>query len=173
VNSKEDIVKNFIQKVNEIQNKNANEDFSSAELKQIAHEMGMSENDWEKVQKTYTDHLKRGKGFLSLNNFDDALAEYQQAYILHPDDVNALFGLASAYEGRYLESKSRTNKEMAEKYATRCLQISPDHQKALRLISSLKRKTKTPTKKRTSLILILGISAVLIGLIALAFLVSF
>ena len=50
MNSREDIVKNFIQKVSEIQNTKDNEGLSSAELKQIALEMGMSEDDWKKVQ---------------------------------------------------------------------------------------------------------------------------
>ena len=173
MSNREDIVGDFIQKVSEIQNVKDNEDLSTADLKEIATEIGMSEDDWEDVQKAYGEHLERGSGFFSHNNYDDALSEYQQALMLHPDSMDTLFGLATAHEGRFLITGSRTDMEMAIKFASRCLHISPNHQGALELISNMKKKEIAPRKKRTALLLSLVLSAAaIIGLIVMVFLRS-
>ena len=173
MNSKEDMVGSFIQKVSEIQNQKDNEDLSTPDLKQIAIEIGMSDDDWEEVQKVYRDHLERGTGFFSHDNFDDALSEYQQALMLHPDSKDTLYGLATAHEGRFLRTGSRTDMEMAIEFASRCLHISPSHQGAIELISNMKKKEIAPRKKRTALRLSLVLSAAaIVGLIVMAFLRS-
>ena len=172
MNDEEDNVGRFIKKVSEIQYSKDDGEMSSAYLKQIAQEIGLSEGDWKKVQKVYEDHVKRGTGFLSHKNYEDALSEYQQALILHPDSEDTLYSLAAAYEGRSWETGSKTDREMAEKFAKQCLYISPTHQGALELISNLKRITTAPKKKRTALYVTLGIGAGIILLLVMAFLRS-
>ena len=170
MSSREDIVKGFIQKVSEIQSaKDSDENMSSAELKQIALDMGLSDEDWQNVQQTHSDHVKRGEGFLSLENYEDALYEYEQAHILRPDDVDSLFGLATAHGGKSLQSGSKVDREMAVTYARKCLQVSPDHRGALALISNLK-ELRTQPRKRMSVYIAVGLGiAALVGLL-LAFL---
>ena len=170
MSSREDIVRDFIQKVSEIHNSREDDkSISSSELKQIALETGLSAEDWTHVQQAQTDYVKRGQGFLSLKNYDDAMYEYQQAHILQPDDVDSLFGLAAAYAGRYQQNGLKDDREAAEKYARMCLQISPDHRKALELISRMK-IINIPRKRKTSLYIAIGISIAALAGVLLAFL---
>ena len=169
MSDKEDIVGNFIQKVSEIQNSKDDEDVSTADLKQIALETGLSEDDWEKVQKVYGDHLKRGSGFLSHKNYSDAISEYKQALILSPDSEDTLFGLATAYRDQFIETGTAGDRELAEKFAARCLDYSPTHEGALSLISDLKKKVTASGKKGPLLFVSLGLVAGIILLILMAF----
>lgn len=159
----EDKIRKFIDKISEIQNLNEEKGLSEQDLKEIAFEMGMTGEEWRKVEKTFNDYLTRGKGFLKYRNWDDALYELQQASALYPDHVDVLYHLALAYEGRWLGKRDKDDRNKAEECAKKCIQINPAHQGALKLISSLKRRQRPVNKTRIligGIVLVLAVFAV-------------
>lgn len=128
----------YFQKI--LQIKDQRKGVSEAELKEIALELGMSENEWREVQKVARGHIDRGYNFLDHNNEEDALKEFEQALVVYPDDARALYGIAHIHERWFLEKGKAENKTEALQYAHDTLQADPAHANAARLISYLKNK---------------------------------
>lgn len=138
----------FVERIIEIQN-SQNETLKEDDLKQIAIDMGMSENDWLALQKTFNAHLTRSKAFLNYKNWDDAIEEGEQAIIINPHNEEALYTLSYSYFKRWQHKRNPGDKEMAEKYADKVLHINPSHDEAIRLISSLRSQAKGPKAQTT------------------------
>jgi len=140
----------YIEKILQIQNSKIDSALEEKDLKTIALDMGMSESDWLEIQRTFEGHLTRAKGFINYNNWDDAISEGEQAIILNPHHIDALYALAYSYAKRWEIKGNMRDKELAQKYAGSCLQINPAHTDAIRMISYLKTKPQTPqTQQRT------------------------
>ncbi|RMG23051.1 MAG: hypothetical protein D6730_15275 [Bacteroidetes bacterium] len=118
--------------------------------------MGLSEADWEQLQQAYSASLARAKGHSKYQNWDLAIAEYSQAFAIRPIEVEAAFGLASAYEQRWRENKAETDKREAIKFAQICLRQDPRHEGALQLMSRLGRTANPARNKRKRWLLAMG-----------------
>lgn len=129
-------VQAYFQKILEI--KNQRKGLNEAELKEIALELGMSEQEWREVQKEGKGHIDRGYNFLTHQNQDDALKEFQQALVVFPDDARALYGVAHVHELHFLDKRKAEDKTEALKFAHLTLQADPAHSDAARVISELK-----------------------------------
>ncbi len=160
-----DNLEKYIQKILDIQNEEKDMPLSEIELKEIALEMGMSESDWEAIQETFNAHLTRGIGYLNYKNWDDAINELEQAIILNPNHLKVLSNLAIGYTKLWEETHNETDKEKAEYYAKKCLEINPSDDFSIRLISNLKvvQKYKQKAINKSSLALLAII--ILIGML--------
>jgi hypothetical protein len=154
-----DQLEKFIQTVLEIKNSKRSVIHDSKELKEIAFEMGFTEDDWQEYLKEYQKHLTAGRSFLEHKNPGDAEAHLQKAVTLNPYAMEANALLAETYKQKYLKSRRTSDKEKAIKQAKKCLQIDNRHSASYQLISELKR---TGTKASTRLLLIIGVIVVLI-----------
>lgn len=123
-----------------LQIKNQRKGLSKAELKEIALELGMSENEWREVQKVAKGHIERGYNFLEHQNEEDAQKEFEQALVVFPDDARVLYGMAHVHERWFIAKGKAADKEAALKHAHATLQADPTHTEAARLISHLKDK---------------------------------
>ena len=138
----------FIQKILALQDEpKGPETLSPEECKALALEMGMTEAEWAKLQNEAKDHLKRGRGFLQYQNWNDAVTELRQAMAIQPYSLDVLNDLALAHEKRWKEAGKAEDKDQALKLARRCLQIQPEHQPSLKRISDLQ---KPPAKQKKS-----------------------
>ncbi|MEZ4888491.1 MAG: hypothetical protein R3E32_27435 [Chitinophagales bacterium] len=113
--------------------------YSSEELEQIAANLGMSKEAWNGLQKELQDSVMRGKGFMKYENWDDAIEELKHAEQINPFHLGVLMELSESYHQLWLKNSSPIDEELAEQYAKRCLQIQPNHERSLQLISSLKK----------------------------------
>ncbi len=107
-------------------------------LQQLATEVGMSKEAWKSLQKEFQDSLIRGKGFMQYQNWDDTIKELKQAEEINPYHLGVLMELSESHKQLWVQNHAPLDEDLAEEYAKRCLQIQPNHQRSLQLISSLK-----------------------------------
>ena len=86
--------KNYFEKAWDIQKKRKNSQLSLEELKQIALESGMTEQDWYAVQKAFNDYVERGRSYLKHKNYKDAIDEFEEAYKINSHDPTLLLLLS-------------------------------------------------------------------------------
>lgn len=156
-------LKAYIQKVLSIQDPQTKKLPTQAELKAIALEIGLDLKDWEALQKTFSDHLTRGKGFIEYDNWDDAIEEFQQACAINPSDSEASFELARAYGFRWLEHKKEQDLKLAEKYARICINLDPQYEPAIQVLSDLKRRQSKNRKSRLAIVIMSLLSIVIVS----------
>ncbi|WP_338815569.1 hypothetical protein V9L05_23655 (plasmid) [Bernardetia sp. Wsw4-3y2] len=170
----------FIEKLLAVQQKRQDKPLSKNEQQEIAAQIGLSDADWQAVQETYKAHLLRGRGFLSHQNYDDAIAELEQANVLDYNSIDTTATLAQAHFERFREYADKKDKEAAISYSKICLNQNPSHNQSLKIISDLKRKprkinTQIVTKRKSyierNLFIILPL-IIVFGILAFFFLNS-
>lgn len=142
-NTNEKNLKAFYEKLLELKNKEEQKSLSQQELKDIAFELGFSENEWHLVEAKVEGHLKNGQSFLGFQNWNDAIEEFEQALHLSPNNPAATYGLAIAYSSMYNEGNKKAHKEKALQYARIRLVNEPGHEPSIRIISELQKTPQT------------------------------
>ncbi|WP_375561100.1 hypothetical protein ACE193_00675 [Bernardetia sp. OM2101] len=142
MNNQEQRQKEFVSKLLAVQQKRQNKPLSKEEQQEIAAQIGLSDADWQAVQETYKAHLLRGHGFLSHQNYDDAITELEQANVLDYNSIETTATLAQAHFERFREYSDEKDKQAAISYSKICLNQNPSHNQSLKIISDLKRKEK-------------------------------
>ncbi len=142
MNTDQERQKEFVKKLLAIQQEKQNKPLSKDEQQEIAAQIGLSDADWQTVQDTYKAHLLRGRGFLSHQNYDDAIEELEQANVLDYNSIETTTTLAQAHFERFNEFQNIKDKEDAIWYSEICLTQNPSHTPSLKMISELKRKER-------------------------------
>jgi hypothetical protein len=132
----------FVEKLLAVQQKRQDKPLSKSEQQEIAAQIGLSDADWQAVQETYKAHLLRGRGFLSHQNYDDAISELEQANVLDYNSIETTATLAQAHFERFIEYADEKDKQAAIAYSKICLNQNPSHNPSLKMISDLKRKAR-------------------------------
>ncbi|NBC16343.1 MAG: hypothetical protein GVY18_03395 [Bacteroidetes bacterium] len=148
------------------------------DLKTTAQDLGLTEEEMQKVEAAVEAHEKRGANFAKYNRWDDAIDEYRQAVALAPFDKELALGLARAYQGRWQKLGRAADREEAARYARRAIDLDADYAEPFRLLEELDRQpirattssSTTPSKVVLSTILLAG---GLIALVVLAILLLF
>lgn len=166
MNNSNKIIEEYISKLFEVQRARENQPLTEEELKEIAIEAGMTEEDWQAAQEAYQDHIDRAEGFLTYKNWSDAIAEYRQALRIKPNDTQALSSIAYAYKMRWVQHHQSEDQESALVFARRCLQIAPQNSQSLIIVSELSKQSasKPPTNSsqiKTVILVAIAIFAVL------------
>ena len=78
---------------------------SEEELKSVARELGLSDEDLVAIDRLAEDHAVRGQGFLEHGRFGDAVNELEEAVGVAPRRVEWLHSLARAHLGRWHEAR--------------------------------------------------------------------
>lgn len=154
------VIENYIQRVTEL-SQSSQRIPTTEELEQIASELGIEPEEIEAAQKQSHDHYIRAQGYMSLQHWDDAICELQEALAFNPSNLDMLVSLASCYMGRWQE-KHHAEDELNIRFRIRqCLVIKPDCQEALNLLANLSKTIKL--RQRILMMVILGLSGVVIG----------
>ncbi|OJJ22546.1 hypothetical protein BKI52_07645 [marine bacterium AO1-C] len=174
MNDSNKIIEEYISKLFEVQRARENQPLTEQELKEIALDAGMSEEDWQAAQEVYLDHIERAEGFLKYKNWSDAIQEYKQALRIKPNDTQALASIAYAYKMRWQEKSQNEDRDHALVFARQCLQASPQNSQALIIVSELsKEKIATKTSQVSSssqrTILIIVAASIILLLAAIIF----
>lgn len=133
------------------------------ELKKIALEIGVSEEEWQKTQDEFQEKLKGGKFLISQNNFSDAISQLEEAASINPYHIEVVYSLAYAYFLSWKE-KGGAGKAKAEELLQRAMRIQPSHGPSLRLRSEIIESTVGKKQKSNSLLrnIVLGLSGLAI-----------
>lgn len=137
----DDLIKAYVEQVIKIQQESGTP--SQEELDKVAADLGMTDVDVEKLRKRFKDYLTRGQGYSRYEDWESAIEELEQAVVLNPASIDALYGLASAYKQRYLIKKSKSDLQKAKTMAKRSLELNPSHDPSLKLISQINKGTLT------------------------------
>ena len=124
----------YLKKLMELQyNETTEQQFTEAELKNIALEAGLTERAWRASQEQAQQHLQRGKAYLETQNYEDAVPELEQATALRPHDADANYLTAQAFLQRGSRHQSSADFGKADYYLDRAISVNPQHREALRL----------------------------------------
>jgi tetratricopeptide (TPR) repeat protein len=143
------MIEAYISKLFEVQRARENQPLTEQELKEIALDAGMSEEDWQAAQEVADDHNARAEGFLGYKNWTEAINEYEQTLRIRPQHPQPLSGIAYALKMRWQTTQNSQDKERALAYARQCLQVSPENAQSLMIVSELSQQN-TPTTKSKS-----------------------
>lgn len=165
MNDFDQILQNYVSQILKIQQERTEAPLKTEELKRIAENLGLSDNDWQHIQSTFEASLARGKSFVQYKSWDNAIKELQLAVKINPAQADALYHLALAHWQRNRNSRKKTDLKQAEVYARRCVQADYTHDAALRLISRLE-KQKTPKTSPTNRVIISMVLIAAVGISA-------
>lgn len=139
MNTPHQVIKVYIEKLMQIREEERNRLPTSQELKDLVQELGFSEDDYLLIQNVHEEHHQNGKGFQELENWREAIKEYEQALNLNPYQVSTLVNLGFAYKKLWNEDFRKENRLRAKYYARRTLKIRPGYKPALKIIDEISR----------------------------------
>lgn len=111
------------------------------DLREVALELGLSDQDLAQVDASVSAHRKRGENFLAHGSHDDAIAELRQAMVLRPLDPSLACVLGQAYHARSWARSEREDGDdrlAAEKLARRAIALDADCKPAYRLLQDMR-----------------------------------
>ncbi len=139
------------------------------ELRELAISMGMSDTEWDELQRKAVVNLSAAEDHLKARNFNEAIAEAEKATAINPYLQNGNAILAKAYQLLWLEDGNEEARQKAEYYARKELLVDPKDKTAINVLSAINKTQKNASKegKAKKLFLIIG------GAILLVFIVGY
>ena len=143
----------FIKKLLDQQDKELDRLPDKEALRSLAKDMDISEEEWDAFLKSGEDHFTRGQGFYQISNFEDAVKELEQSFVVDPHNLRYSEKLAEVYASWYKESKKPQHFTQANKFARHCLKLDPSNTLALTVISDM----KSAQRKTSAIPLLFGL----------------
>lgn len=140
------------------------------ELKELALSMGLTTEEWEKLQKSAHVHLKAADDHLKARNFTESIEEAKKATAINPYIENGNAVLAKAYMMLWLQSHSNEDRDKAEFHARKELKVDPRDQVAVNVLSTIDKKRRileSDNSSRKKILIIVG-AAVLVLIVILS-----
>lgn len=137
----DETLRRYMEKVMQLRQERDIEHMGQEDLRQIALESGMTEEDLAYVEQRFLEYVNRGEGFLRYKNWDDAIAQFEQAIILVPHNTTVLNALATAYWNKSRagdDDMSEMSEMEARFYAEKVLTIDSQNDQALRLLTIMR-----------------------------------
>lgn|GEM_PF-1060821 len=165
--NQDEILRSYIERVVALQNERHHA-LDINDLKGIAREIGMSEEDILAADRAVEMHVERGLRHGVHGQWAAAIAELAAAVALNPAHLRALYGLAVAYKERWMSDGHEEDRRQAMQHARQCLQLYPGHDPAHLLLNDLDPRragANNPVGKDTRprwvlmILLVLGIAA--------------
>lgn len=128
----------FLEKVLEQQAK-PDVEFNSASLRTLAEKYGLDSEAYDKLVSEAQEHRTRGLLFFEHGNWDDAISELDQAYVILPHDAELGFVLGKAYTRQFNKAKINSDRVFAEKFFRQCIKRDPAHAEAVRELTDLEK----------------------------------
>ena len=116
-------------------------ELDESDLREVARELGLSEDDLAQVDASVAAHRKRGENFLAHDSHDDAISELRQALVLCPLDAELACMVGRAHHLRALaagKSASDDDRQEAEKLARRAIALDADCKPAYQLLQDIR-----------------------------------
>jgi len=153
MNDFDQILQNYVTQLLKIQQERTEGLLRKDDLKNIAENLGLSDQDWVYIQNTFEASLARGKSYIQYKSWDNAVKELQLAVKINPIHAEALYYLALAYWQRGRKFGRKQDLQLSEQHARRCVQIDYQHEAALKLISHLEKQAPPKTSKRSMVLI--------------------
>jgi hypothetical protein len=164
---RDDMIRSYVSRVMEVRERR--EDAMSAEeLRAIARDIGLSDEDLAAAERESVDHAQRGRQFLQHDRLNDGIDALQKSLALAPAEITVRLDLARALRDRYRASHNPQDRTQAAAHARRCIEQDPACQPAYPLLNELDAPPPS-SNKAIPLVLFAVFGAVsVLGLAALA-----
>lgn len=141
-----------------------------AELKELAVSMGMTEDQWNDLQKKAHEHLKAADDHLKARNFRESIAEAEKATAINPYIKNSNAVLAKSYMLLWLQTHEDEHRDKAEFHARRELKVDPRDQIAVNVLSTIDKKRRIlagdkGSRKRIIIVVVVVVVLLLSGVL--------
>ncbi len=123
----------FIERASRL-SRERSERLSRDEVRAIALETGLSEEDLEEADRQGRQAMQRGEEFMARKRWSDAIAELEDAVALLPSRSEPRVLLGRSYAGRFLATGDKAARRRAEEIARRCLKTEPDNEGAYEVL---------------------------------------
>jgi tetratricopeptide (TPR) repeat protein len=150
----QDQLEKFIKTIIDTKNSKKSDIFNKQELKNIAFEMGFTEDEWKEYQEEITKELNAGRAFMKYDNTEDAIKHFEKAAKLDPYSLEVHAELANTFVKQYIKTKRKEDRENAINHARTCLDIESTYTNAYEIISQLKRQPLVNSKKQVVILLL-------------------
>ncbi len=142
-----DHLETYLQKITELQSDWQQPNFLPLdELKKIAHDMGVSEQQWENMQAQARNYLQQGLQFNQLENWTDAISSLEQALSINPHLNQARTALATAHMNRNQDD----DLGIATQIAQAALDYDSSDKQAIQVKSKISQQKKFNLRSSTS-----------------------
>ena len=161
----EQLIDNYIKRITEF-SQNVQRIPTTEELDKIVSELGITDEQIAAIQAESQSHFIRAKSYIKLKQWNDAIIELQEGISLNPFNLEMISCLGEAYMGRWHlkhKEKDAINIQMSAK---KCLQIKPDSEEAMSLLSKFNRSSQW-RKNSQAFILITFTSMTIAGVSAI------
>ncbi|MDX2301717.1 MAG: hypothetical protein NW226_02905 [Microscillaceae bacterium] len=146
------VIQAYIERIMQIQDEKRNLLPNKQELRDLVEELGYSEQELDWIQKEFEKHLKNGQGFQSLENWREALKEYEQALLLNPYDAQTLALTAGACKKLWDQDAKKKYRQKAKSLARLCLKVKPGYTPALKIVDQISRYEYNQSKNQSLLL---------------------
>lgn len=128
---------NYLERVMALQRERS-QALTLPELKEVARELGLSDEDMAAADAAAQQYLQRGLGHVQHGLWDTAITELSSAVALNPASVPALYALATAHKERWRAEGLEEDRLAAERSARESLAIDPAHEPSFALLKELR-----------------------------------
>jgi LemA protein len=113
-----------------------------SELKELALSMGLTDEDWDKLQNDAHQNLNVAEKHLAARNFVDAVAAAEKATAINPyiKDGNSI--LAQAYLMQWIDDNDSEKIKKAEYYARKEILVDSNDIRAINVLSTVQNKKR-------------------------------
>lgn len=142
-----------------------NENFSEEDLKNIALEMGLTEEEFLKTRKTAADAAERAKSYASVGKWEESEKEWQTALELEPFNPDFAVRFAQHKMYRWKKDGARRHLTDAEAWAMRALELAPSHAGALAILQKAQQRKSAKSIRKGFLYFVLVVMLAIAGLV--------
>lgn len=138
----EEKFKQHIKEVVAVSDINSERPLSLSELKELAISMGLTDEEWDKLQVEAQQNLVAAEKHLAARNFVDAVSAADKATAINPyiKDGNSI--LAQAYLMQWLDDHDPEKRNKAEYYARKEVVVDPSDKRAINVLSTVQNKKR-------------------------------
>lgn len=133
---RDDMIRSYVSRVMEVRERREGA-MRAEDLRAIARDIGLSEEDLAAAEQEALDHIARGRQFLQHGRSDDAIAALSKAVALAPDQLDARIDLAQALRDRFRRTGRSEDRANAIAQARACIDQDPSCQRAYLLLNEL------------------------------------
>lgn len=142
------------------------------ELKELALSMGLTEEQWQELQRKARVHVYAAESFLRRQEYANGIAEAEKAVAINPYVMNGYAYLALGYFQRFEENGAEEDRIQAEFSARKALDLNPQDQKMINIISALAKKKRGGAKDKKTMAIVAAALVVMMGVGMMVFMIA-
>lgn len=142
-------IENHISEMLKMQNDHQERPLSLEELKELSISMGNTEEGWNQMMIDADKLFIEGKSHISRQNYPDAVIALTKAVNINPYLPQAHGYLSLALWRNYLDLNIPNDADLAEKFASKALELNSSDKNALNVLGALNKSNLSETHEKT------------------------